>query len=50
MTVTLTPEQLAEVIDTDNESEVVTTEDTKREVQELAALLGRAYVAMPLFP
>ena len=49
MTVTLSPQPLADGTDVDNESEVVTTEHT-RDVRELAALLAQAYVAMPLFP
>ena len=50
MTVTLSPQPLADGTDVDNESEVVTTDHTRADVQELAALLAQAYVAMPLFP
>ncbi len=50
MTVTLSPQPLADGTDADNESEVVETARTKPDIQELAALLAQAYVAMPLFP
>lgn len=50
MTVTLSPEQMTEGGDVDHQSEIVTTEPPKADVQELAALLAQAYVFMPLFP
>ena len=50
MTVTLSPEQLAEDAGVDNESEIVKTTQREADVRELAALLAQAYAAMPLFP
>lgn len=48
MTVTLSPQQLAEETDVDNA--IVEPDHAKLAVQQLAALLAQAYVAMPLFP
>ena len=50
MTITLSPQPLADGIDVESESEVVETDHTRADVHELAALLAQAYVAMPLFP
>jgi hypothetical protein len=50
MTVTLSPQQLAEETNVDNESAIVQPDHAKPAVQQLAALLAQAYVAMPLFP
>ncbi len=50
MTVTLSPEQLAEDTGVDNETESVKTPQRRADVRELAALLAQAYAGMPLFP
>jgi hypothetical protein len=50
MTVTLIPQQLTEASDLGTEPELVEPEDEHTDVPKLAALLGQAWVAMPLFP
>ena len=50
MTISLIPQQLTETTEVGNQSEVVEAEETKTNMQILAALLAEAYVAMPLFP
>ena len=50
MTITLNPEHLAEATDLGTEHEFDEPEDKKTDIQQLAALLAQAYVALPLFP
>jgi len=48
MTVTLIPPPVADKTDVDNKPEVEL--DARTDLQQLAALLAQAYVALPLFP
>jgi hypothetical protein len=50
MTVTLSPEQLAEETDFDDESKATTNQHPEADVRELAVLLAQAFVCLPLFP
>jgi hypothetical protein len=49
MTVTLIPQHLADQTDVDDGHEVE-LEHAQADLQQLAALLAQAYVALPLFP
>lgn len=50
MTVIPSPQPLAEETDVDKEPEIVEAPPTRTDVHELAVLLMKAYVGMPLFP